>query len=223
MTPTNTITPTPTIPPTPLITHFGVALPDDTVVDPIGFADDGSPIYQRLVATNTSVAYGFRLVVEGRPDPLLPCAVNCMGSSTFVWSAANPTALPDLQIEASNNLGNPSTAVCDDSGPAAGGVPAVNPFDFSAASAGAINDFSCRFRDGSGAYLGILDPTSACTTVGPAQTSQFVGSGSKIQFCALVTQAMSFPLGDTVVAARVRDIDGNVSQVSTIVIRVTFP
>jgi hypothetical protein len=114
-------------------------------------ADDGSPpIYQLSVVKNTNVAYGFNLVIEGALAPSPQCAPFCT-YSTFAWSAADPTALPDLQIEASNNLGNGSPAVCDDSGSTAGGVPAVNPFDFSANSASAINDFSCRFKDGSNA------------------------------------------------------------------------
>ena len=207
-----------------MITYFGVALADDAVLGPIGYADDGSPIYQRPVVTNTSLAYGFRLVVEGRPDPSLQCgAASCMGDSTFAWNTADPTALPDLQIEASNNLGNGSPAVCDDSGPMAGGVPAVNPFDFSANSAPAINDFSCRFKNGFNAYFGIANSSEACTKVLPSEVYQFVASGSKIQFCGQINQPVSFPLGDTVVAARLRDAYGNLSQVSTIVIRVAVP
>lgn len=201
-----------------------MALADDTVLSPIGYADDGSLIYQRPVATNTSVAYGFRLVVEGRPDPSLQCgASSCMGDSTLAWSTADPTALPDLQIEASNNLGNGSPAVCDDSGPTAGGVPAVNPFDFSLNYAPAINDFSCRFKNGLNAYFGITNSIEACTKVLPSGVYQFFAAGSKIQFCGQISQSVSFPLGDTVVAARIRDADGNPSQVSTIVIRVELP
>lgn len=187
-------------------------------------ADDGSPIYQWAAASNTNAAYGFRLVVEGRPAATLECALfGCMGNNTFAWGPSSPTALPDLQIEVSNSLGNGSPAVCDDTRPTLGGVPAVNPFDFSPTEAAAINDLSCRFKDGSGAYLGIMDPGYACTKLMPSETYDFVDGASKIQFCGQVTQPISFPIGDTVVAARIRDIFGHVSQVSTIVIRVVAP
>jgi hypothetical protein len=107
--------------------------------------------------------------------------------------------------------------------PSSGGVPAVTPFDFSAASAPVINDFSCRFEDGSGAYLGITDSSYTCTKVPPTETYQFVGANTTIRFCGQISQATSFPVSDTVLAARLRDIYGNVSQVSSIVIRVPAP
>ncbi|HEX7408785.1 MAG TPA: hypothetical protein VF515_14185 [Candidatus Binatia bacterium] len=186
-----------------MITFFGVARGDDTLVDPIGVADDG-PIYERP-------AYDFKLVVEGRPGgTLVP-----LGESTF---SGNPAALPDLQVEASNNLGDGSPAVCD-----AGGVPAVNPFDFSAAQAPTINDFACRFKDGQGAPLGITNPALACTVPSQSGTSSFVDRSSKIQFCGLIDKPFSFPVGDTVVGARIRDTAGNVSRLATIVIRVLPP
>jgi hypothetical protein len=172
------------------------------------------------VDANSNMASGFKLVVEGRPAATLDCgALGCMGTSTF---ASSPTELPDLQIEVSNNLGNGSPAVCDDTKPTLGGVPAVNPFDFSPLSAKAINDLSCRFKDGSGAYLG-MGPGDACTMLMPSGIYDFVNSTSKIQFCGQVFQPIGFPIGDTVVAARIRDIFGHVSQVSTIVIRVLAP
>jgi hypothetical protein len=127
--------------------------------------------------------------------------------------------LPDLQVEASNNLGDGSPAVCD-----AGGVPAVNPFDFSAAQAPTINDFACRFKDGEGgAPLGITNPTKACTVPSQSGTASFVDRSSKIQFCGLIDKPFSFPVGDTVVGARIRDTAGNVSGLATIVIRVLPP
>jgi hypothetical protein len=194
-----------------------VARADDSLVDSSGVADDGSLIYERS-------AYDFKLVIEGRPGGTLAD----VGSSTFNWDPTNPTTLPDLQVEASKDLGTGpgigSPAVCDDTGPTPGGVPAVNPFDFSPAAAPAINDFACRFKDGSNARQGITDSSFACTKIPPSDTPQFVrGSGSKIQFCSLVDQPISFPVGDTVVAARIRDIAGNVSQVHTLVIRVLAP
>jgi len=185
-----------------------VANGDDQLVSPVDTAEDGTPIYERS-------AYGFSLVIEARPGGT---GAN-VGSSTFNWSAANPTSLPDLQIEASNNLGNGSAAVCDDSGPTAGGVPAVTPFNFSAAEAPAINDLSCRFKDGAGAPAG-RDNADACTSFPPTDDFHFVDPSSTIQYCGLITGVIEFPTGDTVVAARVRDVAGNLSAISTIIIRV---
>jgi len=191
------------------------------VVGPVGYADDGSPIFERLIPPDAGGAYNFNLVVEGRPDPALQCgASSCMGDSTFAWTPSEPTALPDLQIEASNNLGDGSAVVCDDSGANAGGIPAADPFDFSADYAPKINDFSCRFKNGMNAYYGIVDPVLACTKLLPLENYQFAGVGTKVQFCGKVSQSLSFPIGDTVLAARVRDAYGNISAVSTIVVRV---
>jgi hypothetical protein len=202
-----TRTPTATIPPEPVITFFGVTNGNDVLVPPLDVADDGTPIYERP-------ASGFSLVIEARPGGTKAD----VGSSTFNWSAANPTSLPDLQIEDSNNLGNGSAVVCDDSGSTAGGVPAVTPFDFSAAEAAAINDLSCRFKDGSGAPAG--REKDACTLFLPAEIYHFVDPSSTIQYCGYITDAASFPGGDTVVAARVRDVAGNLSAVSKLIIHV---
>ena len=146
-----------------------------------------------------------------------------MATNTFAWNLSNPTALPDLQIEVSNNLGNGSSTVCDDTSPTLGGIPAVNPFDFSPAAAAAVNDLACRFKNGSGAYSGITISADACTMLMPLQEYGFVNGASDVQFCAHVSQPIGFPVGDTVVAARVRDIYGHVSEVATIVIRVVSP
>lgn len=140
-----------------------------------------------------------------------------MGTSTY-----NPGALPDLQIEASNDLGdgNGNPNICDETH----GVPAVNPFDFSLAQAPSINQFACRFRDGQNIQQGIIDARDACTQVGSSGAYGFVrGSQSKIQFCGYIAKALGFPVGDTVVAVRIRDKAGFVSQVSKIVIRVPQP
>jgi len=168
---------------------------------------DGVPIYERD-------AYNFSLVIEARPGGTKAK----LGKSTFNWSAANPTNLPDLQIEVSDKLGDGSATVCDDTGSTAGGVPAVTPFDFSATDAAAINDLSCRFKDGSGAPAG--RDTDLCTRFPPTDDAHFVDPSSTIQYCGLVSDAISFPSGNTVVAARVRDVAGNLSAISKIIIRV---
>ncbi len=178
---------------------------------------DGNPIFERPLNPAIGGAYGFSLVLEARPGGTLAP----VGSSTFNWSSDNPTSLPDLQIEVSNKLGNGSPDVCDESGTTVGGIPAVSPFDFNPDAAPAINDLSCRFQNGTGQTQG-RDATEACTLILPAEVYQFV-KVSTIQYCGVVTEVMAFPPGDTTVAARVRDTAGNLSAVSSIVIRVPSP
>ncbi len=199
-------TPTATFGVEPAITFFGVTRADYTLVSPVGMTTDGIPIYQRGADS------GFALVIEGRPgNDGIP-----LSGSSFDQDS---TRLPDLQVEVSRPLGNGSTAVCDDTGPHAGGVPAVDPFDFSPAAAAAINDLSCRFRDGQGHPLG-RTADEACTYFLPEAQYRFVDANSTLQFCGLVDTPIAFPPGDTLVAARVRDVDGTISALAQIVIRV---
>ena len=200
-------TPSPTIPAEPQITFFGVARADCVLIAPVGTTPDGIPIY------DASAASGFTLVVEGRPGS----SQALLGASAF---SSDVTQLPDLQIEASRALGNGSPAVCDDSGATQGGVPAVNPFDFSPAAAAAINDLACRFKDGQGQPVGRRDTSDACTLFLPEAQYRFVDPDSTIQFCALIDRPLSFPSGDTVVAARIRDTAGNVSAVAQLIVRI---
>ena len=190
--------------PAPTITFFGVTRADDSLMPPVGTTAEGAPIYE------SSFGFDFYLVVEalsGNSDPPV-------GTSSF---STDVSQLPDLQVEVSRPLGNGSTAVCDDTAPNFGGVPAVTPFDFSAAEAPAINDLGCRFQDGQGKPIGRTN-IYACTKSSDGQY-QFVEATGKIQFCGLVYKALGFPTGDTIVAARVRDIAGNASAVVQLVIR----
>ena len=216
-TPTITRTPTATVPPEPVITFFGVTRSDDTLVDPSGQTIDGVPIFERSSS-------GFSLVIEGRPGG----TGSPIGLSTFNWDAQDPTMLPYLLIEASMPLGaNPTSTVCDDSPGMFGGVPATDPPDFSPTQqvANVINDFACRFKDGSGTRSGrtIADPCTLFPNDFPPyhflnpDAPAFV---STIQFCGLVTNPIAFPSGDTLVTARIRDLAGHVSRQSQIVVRV---
>ncbi|MFI5399399.1 MAG: hypothetical protein ACHQ9S_28055 [Candidatus Binatia bacterium] len=190
--------------PAPTITFFGVTRADNSLMPPVGTTAGGAPIYE------SSYGFDFYLVVEalsGNSDPPV-------GTSSF---STDVSQLPDLQVEVSQPLGNGSTAVCDDTAPNFGGVPAVTPFDFSVAEAPAINDLGCRFQDGQGRPIGRTN-VWACTKSSDG-SYQFVEATSTIQFCGLVDTPLSFPAGDTVVAARVRDIAGNTSAVVQLVIR----
>lgn len=163
----------------------------------------GIPVYER------TAGYGFYLVVEGRPG----------GTGAGVGSDAfNPGGLPDLQIEVSRDLGNGSAAVCDNTAPTAGGVPATVPADFSAARADAMNDLACRFTNAAG-QPGGLSPEDACTSFADG-TDHFVEARSTIQFCALMDKPFGFQDGDTIVTVRVRDVAGNVSAAAQFIVRV---
>jgi hypothetical protein len=211
-TPTVTKTPTPTVPPEPVINFFGVTNGEDELVSPVDTAGDGTLIYERP-------AYNFSLVIEGRPGG----TGSPIGTSTFNWKSSDPSVLPYLLIEASQPLGsNPTTTVCDDSAGAFGGVPATDPPDFSLTQtvANVINDFACRFKDGTGTRNGRIS-NDACTQF-PYDWPpyHFVNSTSTIQFCGLITPPIAFPVGDTRVTVRIRDVAANRSAASSIIIRV---
>lgn len=195
-----------------MITFFGVTNGDDTLVSPVSAAEDGTPIYERP-------AYNFSLVIEGRPGGTR----SPIGTSTFNWNQSDPSALPYLLIEASEPLGpNPTTAVCDDSSGNLGGVPAIDPPDFSLTQtvANVINDFACRFKDGKGSRNGRTSGDACTQFPDDWPPYHFVNSTTTTQFCGLITPPIAFPVRDTRVTARVRDLAGNRSAASAIIIRV---
>jgi len=195
-----------------VITFFGVTNGEDILVSPVDTAKDGTPIYERP-------AYNFSVVIEGRKGG----TQSPIGTSTFNWNASDPSVLPYLLIEASEPLGlNPTTTVCDDSAGMFGGVPATDPPDFSLTQdvANVINDFACRFKDGTDTRNG-RGSGDACTQFPDDWPPyHFVNSTSTIQFCGLITPPIAFPVGYTRVTARVRDVAGNRSAASAIIIRV---
>jgi hypothetical protein len=192
-----------------VITFLGVTRSDDTLVAPSDVTADGVPIYERP-------SFGFSLVVEGRPGG----SGAPVGTSTFNWNPTDPNAVPYLLIEVSRPLGDGSAAVCDDMPPDLGGVPAVNPPDFSAVQsvADAINDFACRFKDGTGFRSG-RGTSDACIMFADGQF-HFMKQGSTTQFCGQINRPLSFPQGDTLVTIRIRDLAGNVSEAGSLIIRV---
>jgi hypothetical protein len=219
VTPTGTVTPTatvtatstPTATPTatplpPEITHFGVARSDDVPQAP-SLIENGRPVYTRIFGS------GLSLIVEARRGERGPL----VGVQAF--SAAGD--LPDFQMLVSRALGDGSPEVCDfdpfDSS-RTGGIPAVESLEFSSDPmvVAAVNDLGCRVNDGTGNALGRRsDP---CTqTNGVFQT---VDPRSEVQFCLPIARKWSFPIGDTIVATRVRDARGALSDVEEIVIRV---
>lgn len=202
--------PTPASPQGPVVTFFGLARPDEALIAPSGTTPAGIPVYTRPFGS------GFRIVVEGGLGP----SFEEIGASSFSFGGSS---FPDLQIQANRPLGNGSLAVCDREGSTAGGVPAVDPPSFQQTPfiLGAINDLSCRFVDGGGAFRGRQSSSDSCVQNPPdSGVFAFVHPSTRIQFCALVDLAYAFPPGDTVVTVRLRDTAGNVGVPRQIVVRV---
>jgi hypothetical protein len=187
----------------PQVTHFGVARSDHVPVAPVAFDEDGRPVYLRPIGS------GMTLVVEARPGS------SSARVGTEVFDPAG--GLPDLQMIVSRPLGDGSAAVCDTTTPDIGGVPATDPLEFSDASTvvSAINDLGCRV-DGARTKSG-----NACTVPNSVtEEFAFVVPSSTIQYCLPIDGPWAFAPGDTIVAARVRDVLGGTSEPQEIVIRV---
>jgi hypothetical protein len=191
----------------PLVTYFGVARADGTPLEPDANDLLGRPVYTRMLG------HGLVLVVEGRPGE--------DNRSLGLMSVDN--GLPDLQTVVSRPLGDGNPTVCDIAPPLIGGVPGVPSLDFGNANAAAINDLGCRFDDGQGNPLGRENSLDACTRSNDQFGFGFVDRTSTTQFCATIADAWSFPPGDTVVAARLRDRGGAVGAKREIVVRVFAP
>lgn len=127
---------------------------------------------------------------------------------------------PDLQIVASRALGDGSASVCDRVPPNAGGVPGVDPPQFSDAPeiVAALNDFGCRFLDGTGQPRA-RSRNDACILKADG-SFDFARPDSTVQFCGFVDVPMAFPAGDTRVTVRVADTSGVLGPPAQIIIRV---
>lgn len=189
----------------PEITVFGLTTADDRPLDPAATDDQGRPIFVRPFGQGMTLVIEARSGASGRP----------VGRSTYNEGGL----LPDLQLIVSNPLGNGDAAVCENAG-TDGGVPANPELDFDAPdAAAAINDLGCRAFDrqaqpGNGAFT---------KPAGAPDVWHLVDSRSQLQFGVPIAKAWAFPLGDTIVAVRVRDFTGALSPVEEIVVRVTEP
>jgi hypothetical protein len=196
----------------PQITFFGVTRADDTLLDPSGQTGDGIPIYTRVAGT-TGVASAFTLVVEGMPG----LSGADVGISSYESSL---TTFPDLVVETSRDLGNGSATVCDDPINMPGGVPATSPPDYeeTADNIAKVNDFACRFVDGAGNPIGRQASIESCVNF--QGDFHFVDPQTTVQYCGVINVPLGFPLGDTIVTARLRDVLGNLGPQAMIIIRV---
>jgi len=209
-TPTPTATPSP-LPPGegPAITYLGVARADGLALTPSELDDQDRPVYRRPLGQGIIVVIEARRGSTGRR----------VGSNGFDPSGG----LPDLQVLVSRPLGDGSPEVCDIEPGNIGGVPATDPLDFNAglAIADAANDLGCRVNDGTGSPSARAASDEACTR---SQSSGFgfgfVDPLSDVQFCIPIASAWSFAEGDTVVAARVRDVAGTVGLPEEMVVRI---
>lgn len=210
--PTATATPTPSGPEAPVITFFGVTRADDRLVELSGY-ENGVPVFSRS-ETIDGGSSGFSIVIEAAPGSTgAP-----IGTSSYDVTLVG---LPDLQIQVDRPLGNGSVSVCDDPMTMPGGVPAIDPptFDSSTQTVSTINDFACRFVDGQGDAEARTSPQDSCVAFASGDFA-FVDPESTTQYCGAINVPLAFPVGDTLVSARVRDTAGNVSDVERILIRV---
>jgi hypothetical protein len=189
----------------PEVTYVGVAGADDRPQQPSDVDGAGRPVFVR--------AHGLGMKLGGEAR---------RGARPLQMNAYDPSGgVRGIEMLVSRPLGDGSLAVCDAQPPTQGGVPGTDPPVFSDAPMvnDAIDDLVCRVSDGSGAPRG-RTANNACTLVDPTLEYGFVASESELQFCLPIEMAWGFPLGDTVVAVRVRDIAGVASPPREIVIRV---
>jgi len=188
----------------PEITYFGVVRADDLPQQPAGVDTAGRPIFMRVQGQ------GMTLVLEAQ-----------RGNRALEFNAYDPEGGPrGVEFLVSRPLGDGSAVVCDTQPPLIGGVPGFDPPVFSDAPAveAAIDDLGCRVSDGAGAPRGRIAHT-ACTLDATSEYG-FVEPSSEIQYCLPIAKAWGFPLGDTIVAARVRDVAGQTSAPRELVVRV---
>ena len=74
----------------------------------------------------------------------------------------------------------------------------------------AINDLGCRIDDGQGNPP--RAPASSACTLNRSGEYDFVSYDTTAQFCLPIAAQWGFPLGDTIVAARLRDTGGNAGR-----------
>jgi len=123
-------------------------------------------------------------------------------------------------VQSTRDLGNGSLTVCD-LGPVSqggGGIPGITPTSFDPESfsiTNALADFGCRFQQ--------LNPSTPCTLTDASGEAKLVDSRATVQFCNFVAATAAFQTGETILSARLRDIEGNVGQTVQIVVRVATP
>lgn len=204
-------TATPTVTPTPqgpVIAFLGLITPQDMLINPTPAAGTRPAIYEWPFQSQ------FRVVVEARPG---------LSGARVGTAAYLDFACPDLEVQVDHVLGDTETGVC---GPKPDGVPGlVSPvFGDDPVLCDVYNDFGCRFRNGSDEAVGRRCTEGCVKSVG-GDLGCAAGDpeGNTIQFCALIDGAIRFPVGDTVLSARVRDVLGHFGPPAQIIVRIPAP
>jgi hypothetical protein len=187
----------------PAVTFLGIARADGSLVPSAGKDSSGIPIYENPIGS------GFMLVVEGKPG-LSNVEV---GRKLSVYETDDPKARPDLEVQATRDLGDGSKAICDRNRPNIGGIPGINPPSFKETLevGHTLADMACRFET-------FIESESACLQKKTGDFT-FADAETTTQFCMVVARAWLFPEGDTLVSARLRDTDGNPGPIKQIKIR----
>jgi hypothetical protein len=208
----------------PVVTFFGLTNQDDTLLSASG---TDPPVF------SLPNGFGFSIVAEGSPGPSgAPVGLCTFGVLDAIGNFCTPSCtpdcstFPDLQIQASNPLGNGSPTVCDRAGLVAkpGGVPGVDPITFDPTTnpniISIVNDLACRFVDGTGSPRGRT--TYPCVKHLPSEEYGFADSRSTVEFCSSpISSAEQFPpSADTTLTVRLRDVDGNVGAPAQIIVHV---
>jgi hypothetical protein len=198
----------------PVITFFGLANPDGSATERSAVDDMGRDVFERILG------HRFFLVIESRPGS----NGIAVGTQTFEYEPGNVDERPDLQVLVSHPLGNGNSTVCDLGGTGADGVPGIDPPVFTDVQevTDAISDLGCHFIDDNGQTMGRVG-ARACTTSSTGTGAGFIVPTSTLQFCAFIDVPIGFTSGETAIAARVRDVDGNIGAERQIVLRVTGP
>jgi hypothetical protein len=198
----------------PVITFFGVANPDGSTTERSSVDEMGRDVFERILG------HRFFLVIEARPGS----NEIAVGGQTFEHEPGNVAERPDLQVLVSRQLGNGNAVVCELGGTGADGVPGIDPPLFAEVQqvTDAISDLGCHFIDDEGQTMGRTS-ARACTTSSTGTGAGFADPTSTLQFCAFIDVPIGFISGETAIAARVRDVEGNVGPATEIVLRVTGP
>jgi hypothetical protein len=154
----------------------------------------------------------FMLFVEAGPGPS-----NRQPGSEGVFSGGalngvvDPSGKPSLMMLSQRNLGNGSPQVDCRTAPL-GGVQGQPGLDFNANVTDALVDMACRFE--------LVTSSAGACTRDRSGNFAFTASGTTRQYCLQVPAVARFPEGDTVLAAELRDLTGNIGERKEIVIRV---
>lgn len=196
----------------PIIRFLGLAKADDLLVVPEPPLDPNDPNEIRVF--RRPFGSGFSLVVEARPGS----SGRPVGRSTF-----NPGGCPDLQVQATRNLGErPTQAVCDVRPPDAGGVPGIPipQLEENAVTCDRFNDLGCRFVDGGGMTTARSCSSEQGCVRFSSGTFGCVAADATIQFCGFVAHSIAFPPGDTLITVRARDTQGALGPPQQMILRI---